>query len=301
MIAKQAVPANSGQDEWAGLSTGIWDRSLSNNPFKDWSWVYIPYCTGDLHTGSTTKVFPTTQMTGHFAGRQNLALDLAQIVPSFPSVSHVVLSGSSAGSVGALINYDFVAQAFGGVRVDLVDDSAPIFPNPLWPGVGLSVMFSAWNTSAAMPADCPQCSHDAANLYGFLSQKYPASRFALTDHDSDATVAPLYLMGPGPAPAPVRSFYFSLGDFTNNELAPLPNWRYYVSSSSVHTLLWAISESSVNTHCTWHFRLGWPVVPATCLPHSPPIAPTTVELADWLTQMESDDPSWQSASSIEAY
>ena len=33
---------------------GIFNLSSSANPVKDWSFVYIPYCTGDLHLGSAT-------------------------------------------------------------------------------------------------------------------------------------------------------------------------------------------------------------------------------------------------------
>jgi hypothetical protein len=33
-------------------SGGIMDESRKNNPFKDWTVVWIPYCTGDLGLGT---------------------------------------------------------------------------------------------------------------------------------------------------------------------------------------------------------------------------------------------------------
>ncbi|MEB3361019.1 MAG: hypothetical protein VKI42_02715 [Synechococcaceae cyanobacterium] len=34
--------------------TGHLDRSNPQNPVRDWSMVLVPYCTGDVHSGSTT-------------------------------------------------------------------------------------------------------------------------------------------------------------------------------------------------------------------------------------------------------
>ena len=36
---------------------GVFKSSNAKNPVKDWSVVYIPYCTGDLHAGSATKTY----------------------------------------------------------------------------------------------------------------------------------------------------------------------------------------------------------------------------------------------------
>ena len=33
-------------------SGGIFDSTDARNPFKDYNWINVPYCTGDVHTGS---------------------------------------------------------------------------------------------------------------------------------------------------------------------------------------------------------------------------------------------------------
>ena len=36
---------------------GIFKSDNPANPVKDWSFVYIPYCTGDIHVGSATQQY----------------------------------------------------------------------------------------------------------------------------------------------------------------------------------------------------------------------------------------------------
>jgi hypothetical protein len=34
--------------------TGLLDRNNPKNPVHDWSMVFVPYCKGDVHSGSNT-------------------------------------------------------------------------------------------------------------------------------------------------------------------------------------------------------------------------------------------------------
>ena len=38
------------------LTSEAFDRSNPNNPFADYSYVYVPYCTGDVHAGENSDV-----------------------------------------------------------------------------------------------------------------------------------------------------------------------------------------------------------------------------------------------------
>ena len=33
-------------------ASGVFDRTRSENPVADWNYVYVPYCTGDVHMGA---------------------------------------------------------------------------------------------------------------------------------------------------------------------------------------------------------------------------------------------------------
>ncbi|HTQ46108.1 MAG TPA: pectin acetylesterase-family hydrolase, partial [Polyangiaceae bacterium] len=105
---------------------GFFDRTASANPFKDYSFVYVPYCTGDIHAGNNVATYGTNM--GHHVGYANMTAYLSRIVPTFPGMQRVVLAGSSAGGYGALFNWWQTQQAFGSVRVDLIDDSGTFLP-----------------------------------------------------------------------------------------------------------------------------------------------------------------------------
>ena len=240
--------------EAATPSSGLFDRSLPDNPFRNSTMIYIPYCTGDLHSGDATQSHPIAGRTMHFAGRRNLEADLAQIVPSFPDASRVTLSGSSAGGWGATINYWRVTEAFGGdVRVDLVADSSPMFAR-----FGLLILGrGAWGLSSALPPGCATCADDFRAIHQHYASTYPDSRFAYLSYDQDLLVNVGSLMDP-------LTFYFTLKSLQYDTIRPIPNARYFAPDGTAHTMLYDLAS----------------------------VASGSVTLGDFLTRMESDSPSW---------
>ena len=115
----------------APYTDGIFDETNSANPFQNWSKIYIPYCTGDAHIGTNPNGNVPNDFgvatTQHFVGHLNMQLFVSRIVPTFKTVGQVVLLGSSAGGIGAGLNFGMVQDAFGSVPVTLVDDSFPPF------------------------------------------------------------------------------------------------------------------------------------------------------------------------------
>ena len=74
-------------------STLFFKRDRPNNPFRDATFVYVPYCTGDMHSGNTTHEYqykyqladaPKTT-TVHFAGSTNIDAYLAYLVAHYPN------------------------------------------------------------------------------------------------------------------------------------------------------------------------------------------------------------------------
>ena len=104
-----------------GALRNVWPGSpmdpspIANPDFYDWAKVFVPYCSADLHAGMG---FERSAPLGgwYFAGHNLLAGALAQLRRLHPttvgvSPSHVLVTGSSAGGIGALIHADwFVAQ-----------------------------------------------------------------------------------------------------------------------------------------------------------------------------------------------
>ncbi|TMW58413.1 hypothetical protein Poli38472_009972 [Pythium oligandrum] len=96
-------------------NTGVFNSSDPENVFKDWNIVHIPYCTGDMHSGSKVVdgvdtghegVFNHAQclnqnMPLHLNGFENSKAALAWAKTNYPEVDELVVSGMSAGSMAA--------------------------------------------------------------------------------------------------------------------------------------------------------------------------------------------------------
>ena len=115
----------------AGGGAGVFDRTDAKNPMADWNFVYVPFCTGDVHAGDKTNA-TVSGVTGpqQFVGYVNMTRYLARIVPTFPGLTKVLLTGVSAGGFGAAANYPQTARAFGSVPVYDLDDSGPPMEDP---------------------------------------------------------------------------------------------------------------------------------------------------------------------------
>ena len=52
---------------------GIYDHNNPDNPFQNWTHVFIPYCTGDVHWGNNVEVYTTdsSEFTIHHKGYAN--------------------------------------------------------------------------------------------------------------------------------------------------------------------------------------------------------------------------------------
>jgi hypothetical protein len=142
-------------------STGVFDMGHQDNPFKGWSQVYVPYCTGDVHFGSNDNgtVASSIITGGHFVGYNDMKLFIGHLVPTFPEIKQVVLTGASAGGLGAALNFGMVQDAFTTkVPVTILDDSAAAFPDPMYMPACLQQEFrTTWGFNDSFPKDCATC------------------------------------------------------------------------------------------------------------------------------------------------
>jgi hypothetical protein len=187
----------------AGAPAGIFDTSNAANPFKDWSQIYIPYCTGDVHFGTKKNgMVPNEPAAQQFVGYYNMRRFIGRIVPTFKDrVSKVVIAGSSAGGFGAALNYSMVQDAFGEVPVAVLDDSGPPFENEFMPVCMQQKWRAAWGLTEAMPPDCDECraadGGGMIRLANFLMEKHPDARIAMISSMEDEVIRLFYSVGLG--------------------------------------------------------------------------------------------------------
>lgn len=182
-------------------SKGIFSRTDTNNAVADWNMVYVPYCTGDVHAGNapgaTVTGVPGTQQ---FVGYTNMGQYLSRIVPTFPDMQRVLLTGQSAGGFGAALNYVQTARNFGTVPVDLLDDAGPLFANPYLASCLETSMANLWGLTKTVigqdcGTDCPDVGNALAEYWIHLPKTFPNSRFGFIDSSGDSVISSFFGFG----------------------------------------------------------------------------------------------------------
>jgi len=171
-------------------TTGIFDYTNAENPYKDWSAVWIPYCTGDAFGGSN----PNGSIQGvtggtNFVGYMNMQKFVGHIVPTFPDAARVVLTGTSAGSFGAGLNFNQVQDAFGDIPVTLIMDSGIPFADQFMSADLQKQWRTTWNFAPLIPPDCAECQHEDGggflNLVFYSAKKFPNVKLGVISAQED--------------------------------------------------------------------------------------------------------------------
>ncbi|MEM9862806.1 MAG: pectin acetylesterase-family hydrolase [Myxococcota bacterium] len=168
-----------------GLDDGLTNRERADNPVRDWSWVYVPYCTGDVHAGNRTAVYNgrTTEHRGH----RNFQLALARIVATRPSATRVLMTGSSAGGYGASFNLATARTAYPSARIDLISDGGPLLAAPALRESRRDEWLAAWGREVF--DQCAGCADDWSRIYSAAAAADPTARVALLSWSVDPVIA----------------------------------------------------------------------------------------------------------------
>jgi hypothetical protein len=122
----QAPPAE-------GPFPGVFDSSAPDNPFADYSVVYMPYCDGSAFGGDNDVAdanFPYGPVRFHRGVRnQSAGMDVAGKM--FPRAKQITVMGHSAGGVGVAAFAPFLARfVFGNnTKLTVYNDAGPIAVN----------------------------------------------------------------------------------------------------------------------------------------------------------------------------
>jgi hypothetical protein len=268
-------PFGRAEFEFLQLFAGgtIFDRTLAGNPFANWTIVFVPYCTGDVHLGDRVTDHGGTAGSWQHRGYANLRAAVARIADDLPRPSQVVVAGSSAGGFGALVAHDLLRERWdaGGpdpVTASVVDDSGPTFVGPAISEDLRSAWWEAWNLGSTLGTHCPGCRDDLSDIWRELRERHRDDRLALVSTTEDLTMR-RFLDDPSipPAELSVAEFADALGELTTTIEGHGAAAVFRVASDE-HALL--ISQP-------WSFSAGG----------------TT--LLDWLSALTAGDPAWASA------
>ena len=252
---------------------GLFSRTEADNPLKDATYVFFPYCTGDIFAGSNENGFGGRKQVGY----DNIGKYLETIVPASAPVQRVILSGASAGGFGALYNYSRVKEAFGQRPVFLIDDSGPPLPD-MWLTPCLQTRLrQTWNLAETLPPTCSACTGadggGLANALPFLAEKYPDERLALITSTRDGVIRTFFGFGypscNSSSPMPENAYAEAIRSVRTDLLAGTSNFKLFTIESGGH--VWMLE--ALGTTMTGGKTLG-----------------------AWLTAMLEGDAGWDHAS-----
>lgn len=217
------------------LSKSFFDRTAADNPFKDYSMIYVPYCTGDIHAGDNTVMY--NGKAAKHVGSRNVAAYLERLVPTFPAADRVILSGASAGGFGAAFNWWQTQQAFGKIRVDMIDDSGTPMPASI-PIAAEAEWRKQWNLAATFPPGCTECAQRLDGILDFYAKTYPDHRGALISYTKDSVLPTFFGITQD-------KFAMGLEEQATTKFDPSQNLRYFIYSGSGH-VLWGKPSLATN-------------------------------------------------------
>jgi hypothetical protein len=131
----------------ARSANGIFDFTNPKNPLRDWSFVVVPYCTGDFFLGDTTKQY-APDLTIHHVGAVNAKAAVDGLAATFPGAKQLFVTGESAGSVPTPLFAGEAHDALPDASITVLADSSGAAPDV--PAVN-ALLADAWGTLNAVP------------------------------------------------------------------------------------------------------------------------------------------------------
>lgn len=238
----------------------FFNRESDKSPMPDAHYVFVPYCTGDVHSGDAVVdlegLLPWEKETIHFKGHHNMERYLSRLAPTFAEADRVVVAGASAGGFGTLLSWPTIKEAFPHQRVDIIDDSGPpiAFSEETW-----AQWRDTWNIQ--MPDGCPECDQSIGVALDYaLAELLPGGRFALISYNQD-TIISTFL---GLLPSAFKDLLGDLCEILDTE----DSAQYFVLSGLAHTPTIFVAGTAKASDGT--------------------------PLWQWLQQMQDDDEEWVS-------
>lgn len=177
---------------------GIWDFDSPDNPFADYSIVYMPYCDGSVFSGDNDVFDPAfgaaigvpSAVVRFHRGLRNQSAGMDVAKATFPQASRVTVAGSSAGGVGVAGFAPFLARFLFGNQIHLTvfNDAGPVTTNLDMVG-DVEARAADWQFGQFYPASCTDCSDmgQSTAIIDWRLDNDSTIREAFYETDSDQT------------------------------------------------------------------------------------------------------------------
>lgn len=212
---------------------GIFNFDEPENPVADYDMVFIPYCTGDVHAGSTTVTYQFLgglDRTIHHQGYANVTAVLDWVFANYDDPASIVVTGSSAGAIGSIFHAPRIMAHYPDATItQLADGYVGVVP------VGWEPL-ETWRVYDNLPDFMPDVDPQTFTinmLYLSIAQQFPQHRFAQFTTSGDVfQIGYFNIQG-----RDIREWRGLMYGYLDELEAALPNFRIYIVDAIWHTIL----------------------------------------------------------------
>ena len=229
----------------------IFNRGNADNQFADWHYIFVPYSTGDVHSGTNSDADvpnggPADQLMVGATNFSAIVEDLQAYFNTNGAPDEILVTGSSAGGYGVYLNFVQIADAFGtDITLTGLADASPIFFDTNLFAECLNANWEVlWNFD--YPDDLDNLvsgtyAYDVQKVYEYASVKYPNANFGLISTYEDDVIRQFLSFGTAgctglPGVLSGTAFKNGLIDMQNT-LVNFPNWKVFFTEGTAHTFL----------------------------------------------------------------
>jgi hypothetical protein len=258
--------------EGLGAGQGLLDITNEDNPYKNYTQVFVPYCSADIHWGSKDTTYelpglPPFEIKHRGSdnvlsvlnwlktnGRKKYRLD-------FGRARDITVTGLSAGGYGATLAYPYVAEMAPRARLNLISDAAigvqtqEFYNQTVYNAAAPES--ASWGVKDSLPLFVPglnetflattPASFFTPALFGLLSNYTPDAKLSALTHDFDGVQVFFYALQTGqlqvlpngdvqPTAAAFGAWNFQMKAITA-ATASNPNYRFFIRQGFQHTFL----------------------------------------------------------------
>lgn len=221
---------------------GIFQLDYPGNPFRYYSIVYIPSCTGDLFWGDTVRTYTAadgSEFVVHHHGFQNAQVALSWAYEKIPAPESVFVTGCEVGSVGSRVHAPFIIESYpGAIVTQLGDSGAFLSGRPL----NFDAHFDAyknfpekwlWLNKVGKRARLANRLPMMADYDIELANQYPMYRFAAYNTEHDVRQTLFYVTTGGDADNFLDALQAHLGSIETNT----QNFYSYTATGQTYCIL----------------------------------------------------------------
>ena len=225
-----------GADDDPSHGAGVLDLDDPRNPFRGWTVLFVPSCTGDVYAGDAVRTYRAAggrSVTVYHRGHVNATAALEWMFRRVPDPRRVFVTGCSAGSIGSILHAPRILRQSPGAQVAQLGDSLGyLFSRP-------SDLGELWGAGRRLPdwvpgvRAIPRARFTMARFYQAVAAHYPRASFAQVNFADDAVQRFFHEAGGG-EPA---TFARALGGNLATIRATSPNFRSCLLEGSNHCAL----------------------------------------------------------------